>query len=217
MESDTSGTRARLLEAAGETFAELGFRETTVREICRRAGANIAAVNYHFGDKEKLYREALTYAARVAMEAHPIGAGVRPDAPAPDRLEGFVRNFLNRLLDEGRPAWHGTLIAREMVEPTGALDELARNYARPQLARLREIVAELLGPAASGDPDLVRQVCTSVVGQCLFFKTCRPMVERVMPEQGYGPQDRARLIRHIAAFSLGAIAELRRRAKGAGA
>ena len=48
-------TRRQLLEAAGAVFAEAGYRDATVREICRRAHANIAAINYHFGDKEKLY------------------------------------------------------------------------------------------------------------------------------------------------------------------
>ena len=52
-------TQAKLLEAAGQVFAEVGFQAATVREICARAGANVAAVNYHFGDKMGLYIEAL--------------------------------------------------------------------------------------------------------------------------------------------------------------
>ena len=50
-------TRQRLLHVAERLFAERGFRYVTVREICRAAGANVAAVNYHFGDKLGLYRE----------------------------------------------------------------------------------------------------------------------------------------------------------------
>src|SRR3712207_5289373 len=99
-------TRQRLLEAAGEVFAEAGFRAATVREICTRAGANVAAVNYHFGDKERLYTEVLKYAHRCAIVKYPPGMGLAPEAPAEQRLRGFVMSFLSRMLDDGRPAWH---------------------------------------------------------------------------------------------------------------
>ena len=52
-------TRTRVLDAAARLFAASGFKKVTVRQICREAGANIAAVNYHFGDKLGLYREVL--------------------------------------------------------------------------------------------------------------------------------------------------------------
>lgn len=205
-------TRARLLEAAGEVFAELGFRATTVREICRRAGANIAALHYHFGGKQEMYEAVLADTARQALERYPIGGGAPLDAPAPVRLEAFVRNYLERLLDEGRPAWFGQLLAREMFEPTSALDKLAAEFARPQFERLRGIVSELLGAAAS-EP-LVRRCCMSIVGQCLFYKHARPMMERLIPDQRLGPSDRAELASHITRFSLAAVRGLR---EGAGA
>ena len=50
---DSSDTEMRVLEAAGEVFADLGYRAATVRQICEKAGANIAAVNYYYGDKER--------------------------------------------------------------------------------------------------------------------------------------------------------------------
>src|SRR5947207_8694438 len=76
-------TRQRLLEAAGEVFAERGFRDATVQEICRRADANIAAVHYHFADKEQLYRAIIQYAEECTADSHP--ADVAPDTPAEKR------------------------------------------------------------------------------------------------------------------------------------
>ena len=61
-------TRQRVLEAAVEVFAEQGFRKTTVRDICKRAHANVAAINYHFRDKEGLYTAVLQYAHQCACE-----------------------------------------------------------------------------------------------------------------------------------------------------
>src|SRR5271168_3629349 len=83
-------TRRQLLEAAGEVFAEVGFRDATVREICQRAGANVAAINYHFGDKENLYEEVLRYAQGKALEKYPLLLGVAETAPPEERLHAFV-------------------------------------------------------------------------------------------------------------------------------
>src|SRR5271167_711430 len=94
-------TRLQLLEAAGEVFAESGFRDATVREICRRAGANIAAVNYHFGDKETLYTEVLRYAYQKSVEKYPPQQGVPADAGAETKLRAFVLSFLLRIFDKG--------------------------------------------------------------------------------------------------------------------
>src|SRR2546426_9063981 len=111
-------TRQRLLEAAGEVFAAQGFRTATVREICRRARANLAAVNYHFGDKERLYGAVLQYTLRYALQKYPPTLGLSVVATAEERLQAFIRSFLLRLLDDGLPAWHGKLMAHEIAEPT---------------------------------------------------------------------------------------------------
>ena len=50
-------TRWRLLQAAAEVFAEVGYHAATTREICRRAGVNLASIHYYYGDKAELYRE----------------------------------------------------------------------------------------------------------------------------------------------------------------
>src|ERR1700679_2181673 len=106
-------TRRHLLEAAGEVFADAGFRNATVREICSRAGANVAAINYHFGDKQGLYSETLRYWARESLAKYPPSLGVDESATPQQKLHAYIKSFLFRILDEGRPAWYGRLIARE--------------------------------------------------------------------------------------------------------
>ena len=70
-------TRDRILEAAGEQFAERGFRGATVRVICEKAGVNISAVKYYFGGKEELYSEVLRFWHDYAIKKYPplLGAG----------------------------------------------------------------------------------------------------------------------------------------------
>ena len=142
-------TRERLLEAAGEVFAEYGFRQATVREMCRRAGANVAAVNYHFGGKERLYAETLKYGAHVALEKFPPDGGLRRGASPEEALYVFVLSFLKRFLAMGARDWSGKLCAREMVEPTAALDDLVQEVVQPLSQRLHRIVRALLGPKNS--------------------------------------------------------------------
>ena len=96
-------TRERLLESAGEVFAEQGFRRATVRQICDRAKANVAAINYHFGDKMGLYAAVMNHWFGVALEKYPPDMGLGPGATPQERLHVFVKSYLFRLLGEGAP------------------------------------------------------------------------------------------------------------------
>src|SRR3954451_13390377 len=89
-------TKAKLLEAAGEEFAEKGFDAGRIRSICRRAGANLAAVNYHFGDKEQLYVAAVLEAHRCGTEMPPAGE-LPPGTPA-EQLRRYIHFFLSNVV-----------------------------------------------------------------------------------------------------------------------
>jgi len=204
--TSSADTRQRLLEAAGEVFAEQGFRSTTVREICQRAKANIAAVNYHFGDKERLYAEVLRYAHRCAMEKYPPEQGLADTAPAAERLEAFIRSFLLRIFDVGSLAWHGKLIAHEMIEPTQALDALVETDIRPRAIQLTAIVRALVRPEVSEAQ--VYLCAMSIVGQCMFYHHARPLITRLNPAQRFTPADVEALAQHITQFSLSALRHL---------
>src|SRR6185503_19926338 len=90
-------TRRRLIDAAGEMFAELGFHHTTVRQICQRAGANIAAVNYHFKDKTGLYSEVVRQSMRAA-QLDTVRAAFEQNLPP----EAILRNVIKARLESLR-------------------------------------------------------------------------------------------------------------------
>ena len=207
-------TERRVLEAAGEVFAALGYRAATVRQICEKAGANIAAVNYYYGDKERLYQAVLRSVPDAQAIKYPSRSGLSPNATAEERLRVYVQSLLHRIFDAGRPGWHSKIIAREMIEPTRALDSLLEEVAQPLHRELASIVRLLLGASAT-DED-VRFCALSIMGQCVYYHHARTVLVRLYPEQQYRPDDVARMVEHISEFSLAALRELaqRRQAQG---
>jgi AcrR family transcriptional regulator len=197
------GTEQRLLEAAGEIFAEYGYQAATTRQICEKAGANIAAINYHFGDKEGLYMAVLRSVPKAHADKHPADLGLMPDATAEQKLHAYLRSLLRRVFDEGRPGWYTKLISREMIEPTQALDTLVEEAARPVHQELASIVRDLLGSGATEEG--VRLCTLSIISQCVYYHHARSIIRRLYPEQRYGPQDIERLADHIMKFSLAAL------------
>lgn len=204
-------TKAKLIEAAGEVFARHGFRSATVRDICRRAGTHVGAVNYHFRDKEGLYATVLEHTYQSARKKYPPDFGLR-DSPTPEeKLRAFIHSFLLRLLDEGFPAWHGKLIAQEIVDPTDALDRLLQSSIRPIFIYLTDILYELLGearPTKGEESDGIFLCSMSIVGQCLQHFTARRVIALLRPKS-FDPADIERIADHITRFSLGGIRELR--------
>ena len=194
-------TRQRLLEAAGEVFAEHGFRDATVREICEKAKANVAAAHYHFGDKEELYAAVFDYAKNCAKEQldSKLAGATTPE----ERLRAYVRFFLTRFFDEGRPAWLGKLVAQEMIEPTKVLDDLVNERIRPNHERLKTIVHDLIGKEV--DDEVLRACAFSIAAQCFFYFHYRPVIARLYPHLKLDPQEIERLAEHITNFSLAAL------------
>jgi AcrR family transcriptional regulator len=165
------GTQKRLLEAAGEVFAQRGFRAATIREICRRANTSVSAVNYHFGDKKGLYAAVFEYSHRRAIEKYPHHLGLESGSKPEDRLRAFIHSFLLRGLGDGFPSWHGKLIVKEMADPSGVLRKVAESTIRPMYKYLELIVRELLkkNTRSRKVKDEWVQLCSmNIVGQCVF-------------------------------------------------
>lgn len=207
-------TRERLLETAGDVFSEHGYQAATVREIVTRAGANIAAVNYHFGDKEGLYTAVMEHFAKDALRKHPPHGGLTADAAPEEQLLAFVRSFLLRIFDQGHQAVHGRMMAREMIEPTAALNRVVEQFIRPLYSRLCALVKAIAGPGVKAPQ--VERSAKSIIGQILFYKHCSPVIARL---EGRRPdaRDLDALAEHIVSFSVAGIRALKPvRRKGSG-
>jgi AcrR family transcriptional regulator len=200
---DAARTQGRLLKAAAEVFAVKGYRDATIAEICARAQANTAAVNYHFGDKESLYREAWRQSLKEALRDHPPDGGVNENAPPKERLKGQIKALLNRFSDENNKEF--MIVQREMASPTGLLEHVIHEEIQPMQARLNLVIRELLGPDVS---DTQVQFCEiSIFSQCV-----NPAVTNwgrgENADKGNKPtslNDINDYIEHVITFSLGGI------------
>ena len=196
-------TKAKLLEAATSVFARVGFHAATVQEICEKAGANIAAVNYHFGDKLGLYREIMRSSHQSAHGGQPPVDG---SLPAELRLQLFVSSLLQHLFGEGRPAWFAQVIAHEMAQPTPALQELIEQEARPGFEQLKKIVTEIVGVPATKDEVVL--CANSIMGQCLHYFHARPVVSELWPELKLQGERIDQIAKHVTRFSMLALTQI---------
>ena len=94
-------------------------------------------------------------------------------------------------------------MAREMIEPTSALDQLVEGHIRESQVRLHEIVRALLGPKASEDD--VRSCAFSITGQCLFYHHCEPVIARLHPGLPIGRAQVPEIAAHVTRFSLAGL------------
>jgi TetR/AcrR family transcriptional regulator, regulator of cefoperazone and chloramphenicol sensitivity len=192
--------KSRLLESAGEEFATKGYDAARVRAICERAGANVAAVNYYFGDKEQLY-------VATVLDAHRCGAGgdedVSPTFPPAEQLRCFIHHFLSRVLAINHPDdWRHRLMLREMMHPSVASDVLIREAIRPKFELLQGILRQIC-PLA--DQRKLDALAFTVIGQCLHYRVARRFAERLIGTQAFGALDLDYLTEHIASFCLAAL------------
>jgi AcrR family transcriptional regulator len=192
--------RDRLLAAAQEAFAEHGFEGATVRAICAAAGANIAAVNYYYGDKETLYVEAVKAAHICAGRMDTVPAPP-PGTPPVEKLRQFIREMVSRM---HAPASTSAmkLMMREMADPGRAAHVVVTEFIQPVAFALRDILRELL-PTLSEPERLM--VGFSVMGQCLFYRQNRPVAELIFGKAEVDALTVEMVTDHVVRFTLAAL------------
>lgn len=137
---EMKNTKANLLSAARELFAERGYDNTSIRAITSLAQANLGAVTYHFESKENLYREVFRSKARPLLDQ--LTAVAESPGPPLQRIELFVRRFFEFLLDN-----------REL--PALLLHEISLNRPVPEPIRatMERVFAFLIGMIQQGQKE----------------------------------------------------------------
>ena len=155
-------TRERLLVAACRIFAEKGYQNTTIAEICEQAQTNIASVNYHFQDKENLYLQAWRYAFQLDLKHYPSDGGIAKESSAEQRLGGRIRSLIARIADP--ESYFFAIVHKEMVLQTSLLEKIMEQEINPERLAMIELIAQLLGENATQKQI---QFChASIIGQC---------------------------------------------------
>lgn len=198
----TDDTKQRLIDSAGEIFASQGFAAASIREICRQAGANVAAVHYHFGDKAQLYLACLEQ-AQSCQAADAADPALLQGVPPRERLREFIRGMLVSKLASGRPRWHLELMLREMIRPTEACSAIVDRYIRPMADGLWNIIAELRPDQAQDRHFWLTGF--SIVAQVIFYYIHQPIISRLMGDEAFRQLTVDELTDHITAFSLAAL------------
>jgi len=199
-------TRDKLLDVAGRIFADRGYRAATIREICVAAGANVAAVNYHFGNKLGLYTEVVRHSMQAA-EIEGMRNAFSKVAPPEDIMRGVIRARLSSICRRDRPDWYFRILAHEMAQPTPAVRQLINTVGRPLFQRLLQLIGGMIGRPP--DDDKTRLCAISVMGQILAYVFAVPLLAGVWPDLKMVPEQVDRIADHIADFSLAYIRQCR--------
>jgi AcrR family transcriptional regulator len=197
---DGRATRLKVLNAACAVFAEKGFHSARVADICRRAGANVASVNYYFGDKSSLYREAWLHAVRTFRERGRLD--VQSESPG-EALREYIRLLTRQFATNGAMGHFSRLYLRELVSPTGLIQDAWREMVDPRRRVLHQIIRGIAGPDADEAAVLFCEL--SIVNQCRALLTIKRSDFEHMLGQPLSAEVIQRLADHIADFSLAGI------------
>ena len=208
-EAERQGARTRLLETAGQVFAELGFESATGKEIAERAGVNAAGVNYHFGSLEGLYAAVLA-AARDRLVASETFAEVArlPGGPE-DKLRALIGLVVRGAVKADKSSWALRVLGREVTAPSPLGLNLLVSSVGPRVRLLRSLVGQIIG--RSEDDPQVALACISIVAPLqLLLIADRQIIHGLHPSLDLPTMDEEVLTQHFFGFAMAGLARIAR-------
>ena len=177
--TDGNTTRLHILETAGQLFAERGFAESTSKEICTRAGTNMAAINYHFNGRDGLYEAVLIEAHRQLVSVDELVS--LASVPTDPRLK--LRAFLTHLIELGgqpKAPWGFRVVLREALSPSPAMPVMIRQAVLPKAKLLRGLIGGIMG-LADDHPSVQRALLFTVLPCIVMMVAPKDLGNKVLP------------------------------------
>ncbi len=198
----SSTTKEKLLNSALDIFAESGFKSTTVQQIASRAGANISAINYHFGNKANFYAEAVVHHIKQSILNNQDGD---EESSSPEsRLRNLIKQRITIISKDKPPMFIEKILMQEMANPGPVMDKMVEHFIRPEFNKLTEIMEELLPDDCTESE--IRRHSFSVIGQCNFYLHAQPILSRICPNFEINQNETEQLVDHITSVCLAAVA-----------
>jgi AcrR family transcriptional regulator len=210
MTDQTTPTKARILSSAGIIFGKKGFKDATIREIARAAKVNIAAINYHFRDKEGLYGAVLEDVFHTGFTRFPATLATGADADPEQRLQAFIRAMFYRL--QSREGWggmagQGRLIVRELLDPSPAFEMVLDKYVKPHKDLLLTIIVDIM--QTDPGPEKLMPCAISIIGQCIYYALASTVIRKISADSAPTEDNLDQLADSVWLFSLGGIARIK--------
>jgi TetR/AcrR family transcriptional regulator, regulator of cefoperazone and chloramphenicol sensitivity len=205
-------TRARLLEAAGQLFAEQGVDRVTGQQICRRAGVHSAAIVYHFGGMAGLYPAVLAEAQRRLLSTEALAAAAAAERDPRRKLRAVIGLIVQRLASPVSQSWAARLFSREFVAPSAIYGPMHDRILTERAAILRDIVAGLTGLPPQ-DPAVARAAISIMAPCAVLLVFNRRKMARLLPGLSLNADTAPLITRHLAAFALGGLQRIGQRGR----
>lgn len=196
--ADGEATRKRILQTAGELIAVNGFAGTPNKMVAAKAGADMASINYHFGNRNGLYQAVLVEAHRRIIDRADIERMASSKLPARDKLRTLIEFFIAS--GSGSDRWPVIVLFRELLAPGPHIEVLRDVEVVPKLL----LVLPILGEITSLPPDdPALWSCLPCVGApCLALL----LVGRHLPfSEIMLDLSREELVEHLHTFAIGGL------------
>jgi AcrR family transcriptional regulator len=199
-------TRDRLLIQAEHLFAQKGFAAVSVREITAAADTNLAAINYHFGNKTNLYlsvfKERWVPRAQGVRKFFKNSLSEKHAPETSDVVRAIATAFLEGPMTDDERRCQIALMQRELAHPTKAVNIVVSEVIRPMHHDIQKLIRPSL-PESINIEQLTLSIF-SIISMIIYFGFAQPVVSRVM-NQEFDPQFKSRVIDHIVSFTMGGI------------